>query len=321
MTESPSHPIIDGYSHISVAVDEANKKLRDIREGRLRPILTSSKKETEKIGGIFEGEQIVFAARTGTGKTAKVIQFIQDAVDPKINPDFAERGIVLFDSWEMMAWRNVLRMYSREHELTVKQILDAQKQMMQDAFDRIALVSQKFRNHPIYFSNVSQNVNDWIATKRRIRKEFPNNILMNVVDHTRLVTKSNEKSEEEMITNLMKAGMKVKLEDNYINVFLSQMNRAIETGVVRAEIGNNLPVSSDIFGSDGVFQCADLVVASHRPGFYGLKTFDKMPTGKTDDPNSTDNLMIDVVLKQRDGWTGNILKRHNLAINKIEDYD
>lgn len=319
--EQRNHPTIDGYNHISLVVDEANKKRLDIKEGRLRPILTSSKKETEKIGGIFEGEQVVFAGRTGTGKTAKVIHFIEDAVNPKINPDFAARGIILFDSWEMMAWRNVIRMYSREHSLTVKQILDTQKQMMEDMFNRITIVSQKFRNHPIYFSNISQNVPTWVSNKKKIRKMFPEALLMNVVDHTRLVTKNNEKSEEELITNLMKAGMIVKLEDNYINIFLSQMNRAIETASMRSDVGKNLPISSDIFGSDGVFQCADIVVASHRPGMYGLKTFDGMPTGKTDDPESVDNLLIDVVLKQRDGWTGNILKRHNLAINKIEDYD
>lgn len=71
----------------------------------------------------------------------------------------------------------------------------------------------------------------------------------------------------------------------------------------------------------GVFQFADIVVASHRPGFYGLKMFDDIPTGKTDAPESLDHLLIDVVLKQRDGWTGNILKRHNLSINQIQDYN
>ena len=319
--EQRSHPIIEGYNHISLAIDEANRKLLDIREGKLKPIRTSSKKENEKIGGFFEGEQIVIAGRTGTGKTAKIIHMMEDFVNPAINPDFAANGIILFDSWEMSAWRNVIRMYSREHELTVKQILDTQRTMMEDMFNRITLISQKFRNHPVYFSNISQKVPDWIASKRKIRKAFPNSKLINIVDHTRLVTRGNEKSEEELITNLMGAGMKIKLEDNYTNFFLSQMNRAIETASVRSDIGKNLPVSSDIFGSDGVFQYGDVVVASHRPGFYGLKTFDGIPTGKTDDPNSTDNLMIDVVLKQRDGWTGNILKRHNLAINKIEDYD
>lgn len=245
-----SHPIIEGYTHISYAVDKANKRLLDIREGTIKPLITSSKKETEKIGGLFEGDQMVIAGRTGTGKTAKIIHMIEDFVNPLINPEFAENGIILFDSWEMSDWRNVLRMYSREHELTVKQILDTQRQMMEEMFNRIQQVSQKFKNHPIYFNNISQKTGDWIKRKQLVRKQFPKAKLLNVVDHTRLVTKDNEKSEEEKITNLMSAGMKIKLEDDYINIFLSQMNRAIETAGLRSDIGKSLPVSSDIFGSD-----------------------------------------------------------------------
>ena len=319
MTQS-DHPIIEGFNHISLAIDQANKRLQDIREGRLKPLLTSSKKETEKIGGFFEGDQIVIAGRTGTGKSAKIMTMIQDFLDPTINPEYAEDAIIIFDSLEMQDWRNVLRMYSRENELTVQTILDTQRRMQQDAFDRIIANSSKFRNKAIYFNNSSRTVSEWVERRKAIRRQFPKKKLIGILDHTRLVAKSNEKSEEELITALMKAGMKIKLEDDYINFFLSQMNRAIETASLRSDVGKHLPISSDIFGADSVFQCADIVIASHRPGFYGLKEFDGMPTGKTDDINSVDHLLIDVVLKQRDGWTGNILKRHNLALNKIEDY-
>lgn len=319
--EQRSHPIIEGYNHISVVVDKANKKLFDIRNGVLKPLLTSSKKETEKIGGIFEGDQVVIAGRTGTGKTAKVLKMIKDFTDPKINPDFAENGIILFDSLEMHDWRNVLRFYSGQHELSVQTILDAQHRMMQDMFDRMILLSSELKGLNIYFNNISQKVPVWLSSKRKIRKLFPDKKLVTILDHARLPLKDGERTEEELITSLMKAGMNLKLEDNYITIFLSQMNRAIETAGLRSDIGKSLPISSDLFGGDSIMQFADLVVASHRPGMYGLKTFDGIPTGKTDDPDSVDNLMIDVVLKQRDGWTGNILKRHNLAINKIEDYD
>lgn len=320
MMEEQKHPIIDGYNHISLVIDEANQKLADLRAGRLKPILTSSKKETEKIGGFFEGDQIILAGRTGTGKTAKVIHMIEDFVNPTINPDFVENGIVLYDSLEMADFRNIFRMYSRLHQLSVKDIIDSQKRMLQDMFDRIILLSNKFKNYPVYFNGVSQNVPEWLASKRRVRKQFPNKKIVNIYDHALLGLKDKGASDAELITSLMKAGMRLKLEDNYINFFLSQMNRAIETAGARSDIGKNLPVSSDLFASDSLFQCADIVIASHRPGMYGLKEFDGIPTGKTDDPDSSDNLLIDVVLKQRDGWTGNILKRHNLAINEIMDY-
>lgn len=219
-------------------------------------------------------------------------------------------------------WRNVLRLYSRELDQDVKSILDYNRVMQQEAFDRILLLKSVFQNYPIYFRNISQNVNDWVAMKKAVRKQFPKKTILNIGDHTRLVTRTNEKSEEELISNFMKAGMRLKLEEDMINIFLSQMNRSIETSGLRSDMGKALPVSSDIFGADSVFQCADIVVALHRPGFYGLTEWEGIPTGvNRNDPNSQDHLMIECILKQRDGWTGNLLMRHNLAHNQIIDYD
>lgn len=119
----------------------------------------------------------------------------------------------------------------------------------------------------------------------------------------------------------MLKGMKLKIEEEQINIFLSQMNRAIETAGKREDIGRNTPVSSDIFGADSVYQCADVVVALHRPGFYGLEQWQDFPTGiRKDMPEQADHLLIECILKQRDGWTGNLIRRHNLALNEIMDY-
>lgn len=71
-----------------------------------------------------------------------------------------------------------------------------------------------------------------------------------------------------------------------------------------------------------VYQSSDVVIAYHRPGFYGLTSWNNIPTGKVkENPDSEDYLMIECVLKQRDGWTGNIMRKHNLAINQIEDLE
>lgn len=321
MTEQ-NHVFIDGYDHISLAVDITNKKLQDIRSGLVKPIYTSSKKETDKIGGYFPTDQITLAARTGTGKSAVVLNMIQDFVNPNINPLYAKNMIVLYDSWEMPMWRNMLRMYSKAGEMPVKQILDYETKMQQDAFNRILTISQQFRGYPIYFRTITQNVKDWAKAKRKIRDENKDKVIVNVVDHTRLISKENEKSEEELITNFMFTGMRLKLELDTINIFLTQMNRNIENGSIRSDIGKTLPVSSDIWGADSVYQSSDVVIAYHRPGFYGLTEWEGIPTGIIrGNPDSNDNLMIECVLKQRDGWTGNITRRHNLAINKIEDYD
>lgn len=311
---------IENYQHINHVVDETNQHLKDFRSGKVSPIRTSSKKEQDKIGGFLPGEQITLAGRTGTGKSARVLCWMKDFVDENINPITAKDTIILFDSWEMLPWRHMLRLYSGSLEMDVKTILDYKKQMQEDAFNRVLLTGDEFRGKNIYFSHLSQKVGNWADSKRRIRDKFPDATIINIIDHTRLVTKGNETSEQELLHNLVTTGMKVKLELNMLNIFLSQMNRNIESGANgRENVGKHLPISSDIFGADSVFQASDAVVALHRPGFYGLREWEGIETGKTEDPESNDHLMIECVLKQRDGWTGNLTLRHNLAHNKIED--
>lgn len=317
-----SHVSIDGYEHISHVVDTTNSYLIKFRAGEISPIKTRSRKEQDKIGGILPGEQLTLAGRTGTGKSAFILRWMEDFVDEDLNPDTAPNTIVLFDSWEMLPWRHMLRLYSNALEMEVKTILDYKRQMQEEAFQRILNLKNRFYNQPVYFRHISEDVESWMASKRRIRKQNPNATIINIVDHTRLVTAKTEKSEQELIHKFMVSGMKIKLEEDMINIFLSQMNRNIESAASNREaIGRQLPISSDIFGSDSVYQCSDAVVALHRPGFYGLKEWEGIPTGVTEDPNSSDHLLIECIIKQRDGWTGNILRRHNLAINKIEDYD
>jgi replicative DNA helicase len=313
---------IEGYKHINQSVEDTNKKIQQIRDGLLFPIRTSSNKEQDKIGGYFPTDQIVIAARTGTGKTSKVLSDIRDFVNPELNPGYKGKLIVLYDTWEMPDWRNILRFYSRDAEMQVKQLIDYKNKLTNENFERIKAIGESLKGFPIYFSNFSQSVDKWYETKKKAQAKFPNHTIINVVDHTRLVTKVNERSEEELISSLMIKGMKLKNEESQINIFLSQMNRNIENSANRGELGKNTPIASDIFGADSVFQCADVVMALHRPGMYGLTQFDGLPTGiVANNPDKYDDLLIECILKQRDGWTGNLTMRHNLGINKIVDYD
>lgn len=318
--QSFKYPSIDGYDHISHIVDTTNQRLFDIREGLIKPIVTASNKETIKIGGFFPTDQVTIAARTGAGKTAYILNLMGDFINPVLNPYYANKLIILYDSWEMPGWRNMLRLYSRKNKLTVKELLDYNKAMEEEAFQTMLLISLQFKNQPIYMSSISTSPQQWYDNKRRIQDKFPNHTIINVVDHTRLVTKTTERSEEELITSFMKIGMKAKLEMNQLNFFLSQMNRAIETSGKREDMGKATPVSSDIFGADSVYQCSDVVLALHRPGMYGLTEWEGLPTGKVvGNADASDNLFIECLLKQRDGWTGNIVRYHNLAHNEFGD--
>lgn len=64
-----------------------------------------------------------------------------------------------------------------------------------------------------------------------------------------------------------------------------------------------------------------VVLALHRPGMYGLTSWRDIPTGKSiTDASKPDDLLIECVLKQREGWTGELLLKHDLKNNRIIDY-
>jgi replicative DNA helicase len=322
MAENPRFESIDGYRHISTVIKDTQERMDKVRSGVIKPLFTRSKKERDKIGGYYQSDQIVIAARTGTGKTAKVIQDLDDFSNIEINPYYAANSIILYDSYEMADWRSVLRMISSKGEVEAKDLLDYNRRLQEERYMGLRAIGERFKGYPVYISTRSLPVNRWEERKKQIQGQFPNKHIINIYDHTRLALKESEAREEELITNLMLAGMRLKNDFEMINIFVSQMNRNIETNVNRNQLGSNTPVSSDIFGSDGVFQCADIVIALHRPGMYKVEVFEGIPTGyKKDDPDAQDDLLIECILKQREGWTGNLFMKHNLAHNKIEDYD
>lgn len=310
------------YLHISQIVGIANETIRKVKEGDMVSLRTSSLKEQEKIGGYFPSDQVTIAARSGMGKTARVIQDIQDFCNKELNPEFADNIIVLFDTWEMAAWRNVMRMYSKGLSKPVSSLLSSMDKIDDETFEHVIALSKELAHYPVWFNQISQSWKSWYANKESIIKKNPGKQFVNVIDHTRLVTRTTERTEEELITNFVKSGMALKNSYGTINIFLSQLNRNIETNAKSREmIGKHLPVASDIFGSDAVMQCSDIVLTLHRPGAYGLETFQGMPTGyDKNNPDSEDNLMILGVLKQREGWTGNIAQYHELKNNLICDY-
>lgn len=315
------HVSIEGYTHISTVAKKTVQMVDDVRNGKWLPLITSIRQEQKDLVGYFPSDQVVKAARTGVGKTAIALHEIRDFCNSKINPFYQNKLIILVDSYEMPDWRATLRLISREANVSVKDMMNYHQKMTDERFNLLNTIATQLGHLPIYISTRPLTVAKWKESKKQIQGKFPQHYIFNMFDHSRLVAKSEEQKEEERITNLMIAGMEIKNDFNMFNMFLSQMNRNIETAANRDRLGTHLPVSSDIFGSDAVFQCADIVEAYHRPGMYGLESFMDMPTGiKLNDPEVLDNLLLNCVLKNRDGWTGVIALKHHLALNRIEDF-
>jgi replicative DNA helicase len=294
---------ISGLQHISEIVDETNEIIRKYKSGELRPFKTFSEKLNDKITGIYKGDQLVIPARSGVGKSAFVTILVKDLAVKY--PDL----IFIYWSFEMKSWQNVARMYSAEAMLPVKEMLSANTPLEEDTYASLVNAGNELRKIPMYFRDIPVNHKQWESKVEEVALLFPNRTIVNIVDHTRLITSSNEKTEEEKITNLMLAGVRLKNKLECINVFLSQLNRKIEDGE-RSDVGTTGILPSYIFGADSVMQCATLVLALHRPEMYDLSRYKSL---------DTKNLLITQILKQREGSLCEIAMYHNLAINRIYD--
>ncbi len=314
---------IDGYTHISTVVGKTQAMMNKVRSGELKPLQTSLKKEQEKIGGFYPSDQIVVAGRPGTGKSSRALAMISDFCNWELNPKYKDNLIILFDSYEMVDWKNVLRMISRKGEIEAKALLDYAQKLKEEQFNTLRDIGNQFRDLPIYITNKPRKPSTWEEEKKQIQGKYPGKVIINLFDHTRLGIKEDDKKQEEaMITDFMHRGVYLKNNFDMINIWLSQLNRNIETNINRDKLGTYLPVSSDIFGGDSVYQAADIVMTLHRPGMYGVEEFEGIPTGHiASDPDSNDHLLIESILKNREGWVGNILLQHKLSINKIMDLD
>ena len=305
---------VTGFRHISEVVDEANKEIDDFRKGLRRPLITFSAKLNNAIGGLYPADQVIIAARTGVGKSAFANILIKSIFD--LNPQ--SKLVVFYWSLEMPNRQQVLRLYSNKFHMPVKRIVTNRNPVSDQLFDEMVTFGEALSNYNIYFRDLPTDLNLFMKVMETVHKQFPGFQIINLFDHTRLIRKTNEKSEEEKITALMEKGVECKNKWGDINIFISQMNRNIEGANKngRLDIGASPPLLSDIWGADSTSQFATLIICLHRPELYGkpvYKPYENLPE------ISAIDLIACHVLKQRDGWTGMIPMKHNLSVYRIED--
>lgn len=297
---------VSGMQHISKVVDKANQKIHDGRTGKEIPLLTPWAKVNNKITGVFYGDLITIAARPGVGKSAFANILLKGLFE--LNP--TEKIIGLYWSFEMPSYQQVLRWYSQQNDIGTKAMRSHTTPISDDVFNKLKRTGEELSGLNIYFRDIPIRSADWAEMVRQVQGQFPDHHIINIVDHTRLMKKGQEFSEEERITNLMSAASELKNEIEATTIILTQMNRDIEKDKDRERIGKNPPVLADIFGASSVEQYSTLVIALHRPEMYNIPSYMELPTK---------GLIACHILKQREGWIGMISLKHDLSTYKIKD--
>ena len=293
------------HLHISEAVKQAMDVIEKRRRGLLMGLKTPWKKLNRTIGGgIQRASQYVIAGRSGVGKSAFVNLLIKGLFEN--NPK--EKIIVLYFNFEMPSYSQVIRKLSNELSVPVSKLLSADMSLNEELYKKVGELKDKLSSFNIYFVDIPLNVTQIYAKIKEFKGYFPDAHLVNVFDHSRLVTTENEKDEMVKIGRLSKMCMYVKKEIGCSNIVVSQLNRNIEAPE-RARTQYE-PMASDIFGADSLFQDADVVLVPHRPETYRIERYF--------DWDTKDFIALHV-LKNRDGETGIIPFKHDLSTNKVEE--
>jgi len=290
---------------MSDVVDEANVKIQEAIDGTRDSYITRWQKVNDAIESIQEGEIIVIGGRPGSGKSAFANLLVQDIFNKHLNP-YDSMG--LYFSLEMPAYQQVVRWYSNAHQIESKKILSSRNPIDISTYESLRGTGTDLEQMNVKFHDVPLHPRAIANTTATAVNRYPKKRIFLIVDHSRLVTGSDE--ERLRIEELVGYSQILKNKYGVISILLSQMNRDIEKERDRTKMGNSLPVMADLFAASAMEQYATTIMLLHRPEMYGLKKFMNQ---------DAKNLLAINVAKQRAGWTGAVLMRSNFPYYDVHD--
>jgi replicative DNA helicase len=295
-----------GLEHISKSVDKSIENVVDAREGNRKVFSTQwNRLNRNLMGGLQPGKMYVIAGRPGVGKSAFSNQLIFDVLDK--NHD--KNVIVLYWSFEMPGEQQILRAGSKHTKLQTAELLSVDSKLSSEGYTNYVQSVQKYKQYPIYFCSVPQDVHDIEHAVRTVRQQLHDPTVINLIDHSRLVPSTLD-IELLKLNQLSKTCMYMQAQHSSITILLSQLNRNIEQEF-RAK-NQYQPMLTDLFGGDSIGQDAHVVMMLQRPyDLYGITD-----TYCGEDPRG---LMAVHVEKNRDGLLGMIPFETDLSTFTINE--
>lgn len=255
-------------------MNEGIKYIHSRASGNIKSLKTQWK-QFNKIGlnGIEWQSLYVIAARPGVGKTLIAASLTREL--QRLNPeqDFA----VLHFQFEMLGRNMALRELSATSGLNIRYLQSAQDDGMPPLtsadFNKLKDYASKQGIRKEYIIDKALTVNEMrsaiFSFYNTMKKPF-----VITLDHTLLVKQSgSENNKQATLQNLaiMMTEMKNMLPVTFI--ILTQLNRDIDDPERQKPTGRgegHYPTESDVYGSDFLLQCADVMIAFNRPAKYNL---------------------------------------------------
>ena len=292
--------------HISKEVERSIQTVKDGMSGRRRVLPTKwGRLNKNLMGGLQPGKMYVIAGRPGVGKSAFSNQLIFDLLDENVQQDI----MVVYWSFEMPGDQQILRAGSKDTKLQTFELLSVEQKLSQDKFNSYVKETQKYKDYPIYFCSIPQNMDAMKRANEQIFFKHPKKTVINLIDHSRLVI-GKEDTELQKLNTLSKGCMWMQAKMKSITILLSQLNRNIEQEH-RAK-NQYQPLLTDLFGGDSIGQDAHVVMMLQRP--YDLYNITDTYCGE--DPVG---LLAVHVEKNRDGLLGMIPFQTELSTFTINE--
>jgi replicative DNA helicase len=302
-----------GLVHIRDATIEAIQEIQDRKEGKIYGLKTRWEKFNNLIGGTIEYNSLLsIGGISGSGKSSIANELETALFD--YNPK--ENFCVLSFNYEMSNKAQVIRKLSFKTKLTTAEIKSGVNVISDQDFERVKEAGRTILDYRIYYAQKPKTPEEMVATIREFHawcklKFGPDCGLVVMFDHTRLAKRLGKK-EQEMIDDLQSMFVEVKKEDKRIIIQLTQLNRGIESVERKQDPGGNYPMRLDIFLSDSVYQCSDIVVISHRPEILNLDAYGPCRY-------AVKNKVYVHALKVREGEPAPIRFLNNLRHNRIDE--
>lgn len=304
--ESQGNSNLPILRHISKEVERSIQHVKDGMAGRRKVLPTKWKRLNKNLmGGLQPGKMYVIAGRPGVGKSAFSNQLIFDLLDENVQKDM----LVIYWSFEMSGDQQILRAGSKDTKLQTFELLSVEQKLSEDKYKHYVQATEKYKNYPIYFCSIPQDINVVKRTNERIFNKNPSKLVINLIDHSRLVL-GKEDTELQNLNVLSKGCMWMQARMGSITILLSQLNRNIEQEH-RAK-NQYQPLLTDLFGGDSIGQDAHVVMMLQRPyDLYGITD-----TYCGEDPVG---LLAVHIEKNRDGLLGMIPFQTDLSTFTINE--
>lgn len=254
------------------------------------------------LNGIEWQSLYVLAARPGVGKTLIAASLTRELQRINKDQDFA----VLHFQFEMLGRNLALRELSSANRMNIRYLQSAgddgmpplSKSDLQKLNDYVSTQGHRqdyVIDTPLTVTEMRKALIDFY---KEVKKPF-----VVTLDHTLLVKQSGTETNRQMtLQNLatMMTEMKNALPITFL--VLTQLNREIDDPD-RQKPGSlsNYPTEADVYGSDYLLQCADVMIAYNRPAKYNLSLYGPLRYMI----NPEDKYLLAMhVLKNRFGDTG-----------------